>query len=76
MSDNKLKFTIRSRDGDGDRLRLDDLADELSHIYKVLAKMDHIVSRKRHATMHFQVTELKYSSPNNKINDKCKKQQR
>ncbi|MEE9443510.1 MAG: hypothetical protein V3V99_12670 [candidate division Zixibacteria bacterium] len=63
MSENKLKFTIRSRKNDGDRLRLDDFAEELSHIYKILVRMDKLVSRKRQPTMFFQITNLEYSSP-------------
>lgn len=63
MSKNNLQFTIRSRKDNGDRLRLDDFAEELSHIHKILVQMDRLVSRKRQPTMFFQITSLKYSSP-------------
>ncbi|MCK4632752.1 MAG: hypothetical protein KAT79_05740, partial [candidate division Zixibacteria bacterium] len=63
MSEKKLTFKIRSRKGDGDRLRLDDFAEELSQLYKILVRLDRLVSRKRQPTMFFQITSLKYSSP-------------
>jgi hypothetical protein len=63
MADNKFEFRIRSRKGDGDLLRLDDFAIELSHFYKVLSKLDRLVSRRRQPTMFFEITSLKYCSP-------------
>lgn len=63
MANKNLKITVVSRSGEGDKVLLRDIAEELSAAQKALSGLDHLISKKRSATMDFIVDAIHYSSP-------------